>query len=113
MVCQACHQLMPFCLPNGTPYFEAVDLLDIAVEVEENHIALCPTCSAKWRYARTTTDTEVQEAVGVARGLEIRVTLAGEEVSVGFVQMHLDDLRTIIAFAVGENVETIDANAIV
>jgi hypothetical protein len=112
MICQACRRPMPFRLPDRSPYFEAVDLLDIAVEVEENHIALCPTCSAKWHHARTTTDTEVQEAVAAAQDLEISVTLAGEEVRIGFVRVHLDDLRTIIASTVGETSETVNADAI-
>jgi hypothetical protein len=103
MFCQACRQLMPFRLPDGTPYFEAIDLLDIAVEVEENHLALCPTCAAKWHHARATTDAEVQEAIAAAQRLEIRVTLAGEKIALGFVQMHLEDLRTIIGSIVGED----------
>jgi hypothetical protein len=99
---------MPFRLPDGSPYFEAPDLLDISVEVRENHLALCPTCCAKWHHARTTSGAEMHHALGVAQALEITVTLAGEDVRIGFVQMHLDDLRTIISATVDENRSTID-----
>jgi hypothetical protein len=48
MVCQACHQRMPFNLPNGSPCFEAAELLPKAsAELAENHLALCPTCCSK------------------------------------------------------------------
>jgi hypothetical protein len=103
LICQACRQPMPFRLPDGSPYFEAVDLLAISVEVQENHLALCPTCCAKWHHARTTFDAEVLDAISAAKGLEITVTLAGEDVCVRFVQMHFDDLRTIIATSADES----------
>jgi hypothetical protein len=45
----------------------------------------------------------VLDAIRAARGLEITVTLAGEAVRVRFVQMHFDDLRTIIATSADEN----------
>jgi hypothetical protein len=100
MVCQACHQEMPFNLPDGSPYFEAPELLpNTSVEFAENHLALCPTCSAKWHHARTTSDADVTAALRSAESLEITVNLAGEETAVRFVQVHLDDLRTIISVA--------------
>jgi hypothetical protein len=97
MICQACHQPMPFCLADGSPYFEAADLLDISVELRENHLALCPTCCAKWQHARTTSDGEVLDALRAAPAPEITVTLAGEDVRVRFVREHFEDLLTIIS----------------
>jgi hypothetical protein len=85
LICQACHQPMPFRLPAGSPYFEAVDLLAISVEIQENHLALCPTCCAKWHHARTTSDAEVLDAISAAKASEITVTLAAEDVRVRFV----------------------------
>ncbi|MBN8905442.1 MAG: hypothetical protein J0H99_02210, partial [Rhodospirillales bacterium] len=98
MVCQACHQKMPFNLPDGSPYFEAPELLaEASAELAENHLALCPTCCAKWRYARATSDTEVVAALRSAEAPQITVTLAGETTLIRFVQVHLDDLRAIIS----------------
>jgi hypothetical protein len=67
MVCQACYETMPFNLPNGSPYFEAAELLgSLAIEQSENHFALCPTCAAKWQYANPVTDTELRVALAAA-----------------------------------------------
>jgi hypothetical protein len=110
MVCQACHQAMPFNLPNGSPYFEAPELLsEASAELVENHLALCPTCCAKWRHARATSDPDVIDALRSAQTPEISVTLAGELMVVRFVQVHLDDLRAIISVTVDGATVPIDA----
>jgi hypothetical protein len=96
MVCQACHQVMPFNLPDGSPYFEAPELLyEASAELVENHLALCPTCCAKWRHARATSDEEIIAALQLAQSPLIAVTLADESTDIRFVQLHLDDLRAI------------------
>jgi hypothetical protein len=98
MVCQACHQTMPFNLPDGSPYFEAPELLpEASAELVENHLALCPTCSAKWHHARATPDADVVAALRLAQSPQVTVTLAGESAVIRFVQVHLDDLRAIIS----------------
>jgi hypothetical protein len=98
MVCQACHQMVPFNLPDGSPYFEAPELLpEASAELAENYLALCPTCCAKWRHARATSDAEVIAALRSAQAPQITVTLAGETTLIRFVQVHLDDLRAILS----------------
>jgi hypothetical protein len=98
MVCQACHQKMPFNLADGSPYFEAPELLpEASAELVENHLALCPTCCAKWHNARATSDADVITALRSAQSPQIGVTLAGEATVIRFVQVHLDDLRAIIS----------------
>jgi hypothetical protein len=102
MVCQACHKTMPFNLPDGSPYFEAPELLPKAsAELVENHLALCPTCCAKWRHARATSDADVVAGLRSAESPKITVTLACEEAVIRFVQVHLEDLRTIISVTNG------------
>jgi hypothetical protein len=102
MVCQACHQTMPFNLPDGSPYFEAPELLPKAsAELVENRLALCPTCCAKWHHARATSDADVIAALGSAQAPQITVTLACEAAVIRFVQVHLDDLRAIISVTDG------------
>jgi hypothetical protein len=106
MICQACHQAMPFNRLDGSPYFEAPELLPNApIELVENHLALCPTCCAKWRHARETSDGDVLKRLRAAQAPEITVRLAGEDTVVRFVQMHLDDVITI-ASATLEKVHT-------
>lgn len=96
MVCQACHGKMPFNLPDGSPYFEAVECLDsLEKEQAENHLALCPTCAAKWRHANPVSDANLRTEIGEAASPEITIELAGEPTRIRFTQVHLDDLRTV------------------
>ena len=98
MICQACHLAMPFRLADGSPYFEAPELLaEASAELVENHLALCPTCCAKWRHARGTTDSELVDELRCAPIPQITVRLAGQPTTIRFVQVHLDDLRTIVS----------------
>jgi hypothetical protein len=103
MICQACHLVMPFRLDDGAHYFEAPELLQsVSAELAENHLALCPTCCAKWQNANSTSDAELHKAIVSGEGLEVCVTLAGEEARLCFVQVHIEDLRTIFG-ALAEN----------
>jgi hypothetical protein len=98
LVCQACHRAMPFRLTDGKHYFEAPELLQSAsAELQENHLALCPTCCAKWQNANSTSDDEIASAVQGAEAPEIAVTLAGETARLRFVEEHFEDLRTIFS----------------
>ncbi|TPI10334.1 hypothetical protein FJW06_23620 [Mesorhizobium sp. B4-1-3] len=98
MVCQGCHNKMPFNRPDGSPYFEAVECLDsLEQEHAENHLALCPVCAAKWRHANAITDSELRTKLAEASTPEIVVELAGAETQLRFTQVHLDDLRTVAA----------------
>jgi hypothetical protein len=66
MICQACHLAMPFRLEDGTPYFEAPELFQSSsAELAENHLALCPTCCAKWQHANSTSDVEICDGIEV------------------------------------------------
>ena len=101
---------MPFNLPDGSPYFEAPELLpEASAELVENHLALCPTCCAKWHHARGTTDADVIAALRSAQTPEITVTLADEETVIRFVHVHLDDLRTIISVTVDGAMAPVEA----
>ncbi|GAA4771916.1 hypothetical protein GCM10023219_18610 [Stakelama sediminis] len=96
MICQGCHEKMPFNLPDGSPYFEACELVEsLPTEQAENHLAMCPTCAAKWRYANPVSDGDLRAALSLAISPEIDITLAGESVRVRFTQVHLDDIRTV------------------
>lgn len=97
MVCQACHEKMPFELPDGSPYFEASELLDsLTTEHAETHLAMCPVCAAKWRHANPVTDSELRLLIATATFPEIEVNLAGEPVRLRFTQVHIDDIRTVM-----------------
>jgi hypothetical protein len=96
MICQACQKKMPFALPDGSPYFEASELLDgLTTEHAETHLAMCPVCAAKWRHANPMSDPELRALIARATAPEIDITLAGEPVRLRFTQVHLDDIRTV------------------
>ena len=97
MVCQCCHKRMPFNLADGSPYFEAVACLtDEPRELTENYLALCPTCAAKWHVANGQTPAVIRQLLNDADGLSIDIMLAGEPVTLRFVELHLSDLRTAL-----------------
>jgi len=98
MICQACHDAMPFKLSDGTPYFEIPEVVGaVSAELAENHLALCPNCSAKWQHANETTEAVLRQAISASEQPEIEVTLAGVVVKLRFVRVHFDDLRTVLA----------------
>jgi hypothetical protein len=97
MICQACHQAMPFRLDNGEYYFEAVELFtDVAREYRENHLALCPTCAAMFTHASATEPQELRESLEATSDLRVPVTLARELGQIRFVEDHRTDLLAII-----------------
>jgi hypothetical protein len=98
VVCQCCHQRMPFNLPDGQAYFEAVACVaDEPRELPENFLALCPTCAAKWQVVNGQTPVAIRQLLAETTELAINVTLAGAPVTLRFVEMHLLDLRAALS----------------
>lgn len=88
---------MPFKLSDGSPYFEAPEVVTaLPGELAENHLALCPTCSAKWQHANKTSETDLRQAINTSDEPDIEVTLAGDVIRLRFVRVHFDDLRAIL-----------------
>jgi hypothetical protein len=97
MVCQCCQQRMPFNLPDGRPYFEAVACIaDEPRELSENFLALCPTCAAKWQVANGQAPAVIRQLIAETTELAIMVTLAGAPATLRFVEVHLLDLRAAL-----------------
>jgi hypothetical protein len=61
-------------------------------KLPENHLALCPVCAAKFKYARRDDETEMLAALRESEQAEISVVLAGKEESIKFVNVHRNDL---------------------
>ena len=102
LVCQCCHEEMPFKLRSGEHYFEAVQYIeDKETRHFQNRLALCPTCAAMYQYARETDDAEIRrriielDADDQAPAVDIAVRLAGREYTLRFVGTHWFDLKTI------------------
>lgn len=103
MVCQACRDVMPFMLPSGEYYFEAIQCVSgLEKHYFQNRLALCPTCSAMYQFARRDTDDELKEAIAgceVEPGdavFELEIVLAGKPRTLRFVATHFLDLQTIL-----------------
>jgi hypothetical protein len=103
MVCQACANEMPFKLPMGEYYFEAVQALKgLKKDYVENRLAMCPTCAAKYQFARGTSDDEMRAAIlaidreQITPRVEIPLALADEVCSLQFVGTHFFDLQIVI-----------------
>ena len=103
LVCQCCHEEMPFKLRSNEYYFEAVQCIgDKEMRHYQNRLALCPTCAAMYQYARETHDAEIRrcivehEADDKAPFIEIPVRLAGRELTLRFVGTHWFDLKTVL-----------------
>jgi hypothetical protein len=96
LVCQACEEEMPFKLSDGSYYFEAVEYLDLENEHRENHLAFCPNCAARFRYALDTDMDELREETEEIVDLEVPVRFAGEDWTIRFVALHLEDIRAVL-----------------
>ena len=104
LVCQCCHEEMPFKLHSGEHYFEAVQCIeDKEMRHFQNRLALCPNCAAMYQHARETDDAEIRrriielDANDQAPAVEIPIRLAGSEYTLRFVGTHWFDLKTILS----------------
>jgi hypothetical protein len=104
MVCQACANEMPFKLPSGEYYFEAVQVLKgLKKHYFESRLAMCPTCAAMYQFARGTSDDEMRAAIlaidreQITPRVELPLVLADEARSLQFVGTHFFDLQIVIS----------------
>ena len=74
LICQSCHDAMPFKLKDGSWYFEAVQFVPGRKRIHKaNALAMCPLCAAKYKYVRETKDNALIEDL-----LAIVVSVAGD-----------------------------------
>jgi hypothetical protein len=100
-VCQICEKVMPFKLQDGNYYFEAVECIpEQTKELEQNYLALCPVCAAKYRYVKQKdSETITKEILDIDIGdlsPRVPIKLAGSDCSIRFVHKHLIDLRAAL-----------------
>lgn len=113
MTCQCCGDEMPFKYFDKRRscelyYFEAVQFADdIEKRLKEKYLALCPTCSAKWKY-RETDNTSLKKifmeccSSNELTEIKIPVTLAGKVHCLRFVDKHWRALETILGAEINE-----------
>lgn len=107
LICQLCKETMPFKKKDGKYYFETVELLDLE-EDDQNYLALCPTCAAKFN--EYVVGTEQRDALPEKLAslndpeppldlVELPLELdsdSGKKPSIMFRKVHLDDIKTIL-----------------
>ena len=102
MVCQICKSEMPFRKRDGEHYFEAVEALSLEYfgkEQDAQFLALCPLCAAMYQeFVKRDEEQEAElyQALQSAEGLEVPVRLGEGETSVRFVEIHLQDMKTVL-----------------
>jgi hypothetical protein len=96
MICQACKDELPFRLPNGSYYFEAVEIIREAPKrFREGFLALCPNHAAAYQYANAQSKT-MSELIATATGSEVELSLGNTETTIYFTQMHLADAKACL-----------------
>lgn len=103
LVCQCCQKEMPFKV-NDAYYFEAVQCIkELKKHLNENRLALCPTCAAMYQYARETDDAEMcrlivkSDVPSDSSSIEIPITLAAKKYMLRFVETHWIDLKANVS----------------
>lgn len=101
MVCQLCKKIMPFKKKNGDYYFEAVEIFPKKVICKENeslYIALCPTCSAKYKEYIKPDPDKIQALLSHFHSNENEEIPIETDISetLRFNPPHFLDIRTIV-----------------
>jgi hypothetical protein len=96
MLCQVCKSALPFQLPSGGYYFEAVEMAEgLSKRFRETFLALCPNHAAMFQYANDQRDN-MQELLETAVGLEVEVTLGREPATILFTETHIADVQACL-----------------
>ena len=96
LICQVCKTKMPFKLPTGSFYFEAVEIVaDAKKRYREACLALCPNHAAAYRHANAQRET-IENLIATAAGSEVEVELGGVATTIYFTQLHLADVRACL-----------------
>ncbi len=99
LVCQICEDVMPFKKKDDSWYFEAVQLLDNPeLELDITSVALCPTCSAKFKEYVQGTDQQkrIPELLDNSINNSIQINLDKGLETIRFTGTHLLDLKTVL-----------------
>jgi hypothetical protein len=93
MICQACREELPFKLPNGSYYFEAVEIVrEASKRFPEGFLALCPNHAAAYKYANAQGNS-MKDVIAAAIGNEVELSLGNIETILYFTQTHLADAK--------------------
>lgn len=104
MICQACKGELPFKLPNGAYYFEAVEIVPGARKrFREGFLALCPNHAAAYQYANSQSNS-MHEVIAAATGFEVELALGNIETTVYFTEKHMADAKVCLESIEGDEI---------
>lgn len=107
MVCQICKKEMPFMNRKGKHYFKAVEMLSekyFSDEHQEQYLALCPLCAAKYKefikYLKTNPTPEQNKLKETILNSDdnsnVEILLKDEKASIFFVEKHYLTIKHIL-----------------
>jgi len=96
MICQACRKELPFRLPGGSYYFEAIEIFsDLSKRFREAYLALCPNHAAAFLHANPQRDA-MRELILEADGVDLDLVLGEKYTRLYFTETHLADIRACL-----------------
>ena len=114
MTCQICKGPLPFKLDDGREFFETVEFLPGLLKRHfQNYLALCPNHSAMYQYTNGSREN-IRNIVASLTGNELEVILAQRDITIYLSDIHLMDLRAVLAAEaeLPPSVENVDAHHI-
>lgn len=97
-ICQVCKAALPFKLPDGRYYLEAVEFLPMKRRHFRNYLTLCPNHAAMFKHANGCSQ-EMMKVIFLdmdANESKLEVMLADEKASIYFTKTHIKDIRDTI-----------------
>ena len=105
MICQICQKEMPFKKRDGEYYFEAVEALDgehFPGEHEQQFLAFCPECAARFQEFIKNDENAMKEMIDqlmASDNLQVPLQLGELKTNLRFVEKHWRDIKQILESA--------------
>ncbi len=105
MVCQICHEEMPFKNRSGEYHFAAVEVLKdcFTKEYEAQFLALCPKCSPQYKEFIKQVPEAMEELknllmVSNSGNFSVPLKLGNRQITLRFVERHWRDMKAVLAY---------------
>ena len=102
LICQICTNPMPFKIGEDY-YFERVEIFKkekLDKEVKFPYLALCPNCSAKYKYLVKNHHSRIEEVEwAIKEWIDedfISIQLDNESININFTDQHFHDLKSLL-----------------
>lgn len=96
-ICQVCKGPLPFKLGDGRYYLEKVEFVrDLGKRHYQNYLALCPNHAAMYQHAHGSAEF-IADLLASCDDKHLDVILAGRDETIYFTDVHLLDLKALLA----------------